>query len=143
MKVCIYIDKWLPLVNSCLIDLISPWLGVRAGNAEEKVTEENEDVTLKCGTDNPGTVYWLRLKEKHEGFEYIATYSVSKKGKTANGDKFTVDVKSLIVKNFKQEEDSGSYSCVFINNNELRFSGTTKLLGKTGGLVNICIQRLL
>lgn len=120
-----------------------PWLGVRVGNAEEKVTEENEDVTLKCGTDNTGIVFWLRLKENPEGFEYIASYSVSKKGKTTQPYKFIVDDKSLIVKNFKQEEDSGSYSCVSINNNELRFSGTTKLRGKTGGLGNICIQLLL
>ncbi|KAK3555091.1 hypothetical protein QTP86_008037 [Hemibagrus guttatus] len=70
---------------------------------------------------------------KGNGFEYIGTYSKSKKtGTAADKNKFTVKEKSLELKHFQQETDSGYYSCVSINNNALDFSSTFKLRGEKG-----------
>lgn len=73
---------------------------------------------------------------KGNGFEYVGTYSKSKKKATsADENKFTVKEKSLEVKTFQQDTDSGYYSCVYLNNNELKFGTTFKLRGEKGGLL--------
>ncbi|MCJ8741172.1 hypothetical protein PDJAM_G00067670 [Pangasius djambal] len=106
-------------------------LGVE-GAVPEKVIKENEDASLSCGGVSSATVFWLRLKENGQGFEYVATFSKSKNsGKTPDSTKFHVSEKSLAITRFEKQKDSGTYSCVSINNNELQFSGITKLRGET------------
>ncbi|XP_060790965.1 T-cell surface glycoprotein CD8 alpha chain [Neoarius graeffei] len=100
--------------------------GVEA--VEEKEVQENADVTLKCDSQG-ASVYWLRMKENKQDFEYMATYTSSKKFRSSDKNKFKMTEQTLKVIGFKQQEDSGTYSCIFINDNELRFSGTTKLRG--------------
>lgn len=111
------------------------YLGVEA--VEEKEVQENTDVTLKCDSQG-ASVYWLRMKENSQDFEYMATYTTSKKFRSSDEKKFQMSGQTLKVIGFKQQEDSGTYSCIFINNNELRFSGTTKLRGVKGGSLNFC-----
>lgn len=99
-------------------------------------------MTLTCG-DYPATVFWLRLRENGQGFEYTGSYSKSKREGKVNKDmkdRFVVKEKTLEVTNFQQQQDSGTYSCLYINNNELKFSAITELRGETSELLHICIQ---
>ncbi|KAK3524268.1 hypothetical protein QTP70_025855 [Hemibagrus guttatus] len=114
-----------------LIFLLFVFQGVEGGADEndEIVLNENESKTIYCTGEHSGSVFWLRMKGN--GFEYIGTYSKSKKtGTAADKNKFTVKEKSLELKHFQQETDSGYYSCVSINNNALDFSSTFKLRGE-------------
>ncbi|KAB5549253.1 hypothetical protein PHYPO_G00065300 [Pangasianodon hypophthalmus] len=102
------------------------------GAVQEKVVEENKNERLTCVGASSATVFWLRLKENGQGFEYVATYSKSKNsGKVSDKNKFAVSEKSFEITSFEKQKDSGTYSCVSINNNELQFGGTTKLRGET------------
>ncbi|TSK72116.1 hypothetical protein Baya_3100 [Bagarius yarrelli] len=77
-------------------------------------------------------IFWFRLKENSQGFEYIAMYSKNRNlGKEVDSEKFKVKDKSLELKQFDRQKDSGTYSCVSINNNMLKFTCTTKLRGET------------
>ncbi|GAA6106550.1 T-cell surface glycoprotein CD8 alpha chain [Tachysurus ichikawai] len=69
---------------------------------------------------------------KENGFEYIGMFSISKKkGTAADENKFTLHENFLQLNTFESVKDSGTYSCVFLNKNELHFTCTTKLRGET------------
>lgn len=122
--------------------LLFTFVGVE-GKVETKVLEQNKDDIITCA-DNPGqTIFWLRLKGSGQGFEYTGSYSMSKKEGKVNEnlrDKFVVKEKTLEVKRFQRETDSGTYGCLYINNNELKFATMTELRGKPSELLHICIQ---
>lgn len=112
-------------------------LGIE-GHVGEKVIKENEPATINCNEEvQSSAFFWIRMKEN--GFEYIGMFSISKKkGTAADENKFTLHENFLQLNTFESVKDSGTYSCVFLNKNELHFTCTTKLRGETGGLVKVC-----
>ncbi|KAF4077108.1 hypothetical protein AMELA_G00204290 [Ameiurus melas] len=121
----------MALILSVLCVVLFGFHGVE-GNVNERVIKENEPVTITCEKNYPTTVFWLQLKENGQGFEYIGSFSKSKKaGKLPEGSKNEVTEKNFHINSFERQKDSGTYSCVFINNNQLEFSSITKLHGGT------------
>ncbi|NP_001187260.1 T-cell surface glycoprotein CD8 alpha chain precursor [Ictalurus punctatus] len=121
----------MALILSVLCVVLLGFHGVE-GNVKELVIKEKQPATITCDKNYPSTVFWLRLKENGQGFEYIASYSKTKKsGKVAEGGNYKVAEKTFDINSFETQKDSGTYSCVFINNNQLEFSSITKLRGET------------
>ncbi|XP_027008422.2 T-cell surface glycoprotein CD8 alpha chain [Tachysurus fulvidraco] len=122
-------DKNL-IMTLILIVLLFVYQGVE-GDVGEMVIKENDPATINCNHDLvTSSVFWFRMKEN--GFEYIGLFSKSKKkGTAANENKFTISEKCLQLNSFESVKDSGTYSSVSINNNELLFTCTTKLRGET------------
>ncbi|KAM9450994.1 T-cell surface glycoprotein CD8 alpha chain [Clarias gariepinus] len=121
----------LKMIQSVLCVFLFVSHGVE-GKVVEKVIKESESVKIVCEKDHSGTLFWLRQNGNGDGFEYVGTYSKTKKlGKVVDEHKFEVTEKYFNVKNFERQKDSGIYSCVFINNNELQFCGITELRGET------------
>ncbi|KAG7320814.1 hypothetical protein KOW79_015229 [Hemibagrus wyckioides] len=109
-----------------LIFLLFVFQGVES---DEEILNENQSGSISCSGEHTASIFWLRMRGN--GFEYIGTYSKSKKkGTSADENKFTMKENSLEVKNFQQETDSGYYSCVSLNNNVLKFGTMVKLRGE-------------
>ncbi|KAL7854056.1 hypothetical protein AOLI_G00209000 [Acnodon oligacanthus] len=95
---------------------------------------EGKDKDIPCNPSSSGnTVWWFRLINNTQ-LEFIASFYSSGEKKFGDlGSKFDYQrmksSKSLTLKSFKKETDSGSYSCATINNNQLYFGSVTSLQG--------------
>ncbi|XP_046723010.1 T-cell surface glycoprotein CD8 alpha chain isoform X1 [Silurus meridionalis] len=120
----------MTLIFSVFCVFLFTWNGVE-GQIREKVLKEDEAATITISDrEPPGSIlFWIRLRENGQGFEHIGAYS-KRSPKVEDEERFELTEKGLKVKHFDRLKDSGTYSCVSINNNKLQFDCVTKLRGE-------------
>ncbi|XP_046881556.1 T-cell surface glycoprotein CD8 alpha chain isoform X2 [Hypomesus transpacificus] len=96
------------------------------------VTEDGSTVDITCEPPNSGSmIFWFRVTD-NVAMEFITTKASDGTVKVPiNEEIFQKPTmkKQVTIKSFKKERDSGSYGCMSINKNELKFGEVTVLAG--------------